>query len=300
MKAKQKKTFLKRLNERLHRHIKLTFIPHHANQYQPHLIRRYGIAILLVGIIGAQLGYNFSTTGTVLGDKATISSDELLNDTNAERAKNNLRPLVIDGKLSEAAFLKAKDMLARQYWAHNAPDGTTPWHWFEEASYNYSYAGENLAKNFRTADSITAAWMASPEHKANILGEQYTQAGFAAVDGVLDGKATTLVVALYGAPVDVTAPVVAGTTGVNNAAQATPESMATRVGLALQALTPAAVGSIIAALIAALVALVAHAYRRKLPKPLRQSWYRHHGIIKATGMASLCFVVIFLYSGGQI
>jgi hypothetical protein len=299
VKAKQKKTLLKKLNEQLRRRIKLTFVPHHANQYQPHLIRRYGIAILLIGIIGAQLGYNFSTTGTVLGDTATISSDGLLSDMNAERAKNKLQPLVIDGKLSQAAFLKAKDMLARQYWAHNAPDGTTPWHWFEEADYNYSYAGENLAKNFRTADGITAAWMASPEHKANILGDHYTQVGFAAVDGVLDGKTTTLVVALYGTPIDATAPVVASAE-MNNAAQAAPESIATRFGLALQALTPAAVGSIIAALIAALVALVTHAYRRKLPKSLRQSWYRHHGIIKATGMASLCFIVVFLYSGGQI
>ena len=302
MKAKQKKTHSKGLKAQIRRRIKLTFVPHHANQYQPHLTRRYGIAILLVGIIGAQLGYNVSTTGTVLGDTATISSDKLLSDTNIERAQNKLKPLVMDAKLSQAAFLKAKDMLARQYWAHNAPDGTTPWHWFEQANYNYSYAGENLAKNFHTADDITAAWMASPEHQANILGEHYTQVGFAAVDGVLSGKATTLVVALYGAPVNVATPSVVGATNaaVGNAAQAAPESLTTRFSRALHALTPAAVGSIIAALIATLVALVAHAYRKKLPKPLRQSWYRHHGIIKAAGMASLCFVVIFLYSGGQI
>jgi len=281
--------------------MKLAFIPHHANQYRPHLIRRYGIATLLVIIIGVQVGYNYSTTGTVLGDKATISTDTLLNETNAERAKNHLPPLALDGKLSQAAFLKAKDMLAHQYWAHTAPNGATPWQWFSEAGYNYSYAGENLAKNFRSADAVTAAWIASPEHEANIVGEHYTQAGFAVVDGTLNGKETTLVVALYGAPADATLPVAATSSGTNNAAvRKSSESITTRFGLALYALTPAAIAAIIIALAAGAVAFAAHVYRRKLPKVLRQSWYRHHGIIKASGMASLCFIIVFLYSGGQI
>jgi hypothetical protein len=299
VKAKQKNTFRKNLQKQLRRHMKLAFVPHNANQYRPHLIRRYGIAALLVVIIGVQVGYNFSTTGTVLGDKATISTDVLLSDTNAERAKNQLPPLVIEGKLSQAAFLKAKDMLAHQYWAHTAPNGATPWQWFSEAGYNYSYAGENLAKNFHSADAVTAAWIASPEHEANIVGEHYTQVGFAVVDGVLSGKETTLVVALYGAPADTTVPVVVGSE-TKNAALGNPQSITTRFGLALQALTPAAIAAIIVALTAGVVALAAHVYRRKLPKALRQSWYRHHGIIKATGMASLCFIIVFLYSGGQI
>lgn len=288
------------MQKHLRRLMKLAFVPHHANQYRPHLIRRYGIAALLVVIVGVQVGYNVSTTGTVLGDKATISSDELLSDTNAERARNQLPPLAADAKLSQAAFLKAKDMFTHQYWAHNAPNGATPWQWFGEAGYNYSYAGENLAKNFRTASSVTAAWMASPEHQANVLGQHYTQVGFAVVDGVLSGKETTLVVALYGAPAEAPLSVATTAGGVSNAAQTKPESIMTRFGLALQALTPAAVASIVVALIAGTVALVAHVYRRKLPKSLRQSWYRHHGIVKATGMASLCFIIVFLYSGGQI
>jgi len=52
--------------------------------------------------------------------------------------------------------------------------------------------------------------------------------------------------------------------------------------------------------LAAGVALAAHAYRRKLPKTLRQSWYRHHGLYKAAGMMSLGVMVIFLSGGGQI
>jgi len=53
-------------------------------------------------------------------------------------------------------------------------------------------------------------------------------------------------------------------------------------------------------LIVASVAVAAHFYRKKLPKKLQTSWYRHHGIVKASGMVGLSVVVIFLYSGGQI
>jgi hypothetical protein len=48
------------------------------------------------------------------------------------------------------------------------------------------------------------------------------------------------------------------------------------------------------------VAFTAHLYRDKLPKAINQSWRRHHGLIKATGMISLVVMLITLYGGGQI
>ena len=65
-------------------------------------------------------------------------------------------------------------------------------------------------------------------------------------------------------------------------------------------MTPAMVGSLALLLMTAMVALVAHAYRHQLPKPIRTSWRRHHGLYKSVGMASLAVVVVTLYGGGQI
>jgi amino acid transporter len=65
-------------------------------------------------------------------------------------------------------------------------------------------------------------------------------------------------------------------------------------------MTPALLGSIVLVLLAAGVAFAAHAYRKKLPKPMRQSWRRHHGLYKALGMASFALILITLYGGGQI
>jgi hypothetical protein len=290
------------LKKRVNRRIKLTFFPHKANQYRPHIIRRYGLVVVLFLVIGMQAGYNLATTGRVLGLKESISTQSLLNDTNTQRSDNNLPALAINDQLSQAAFLKAQDMFKEQYWAHISPSGITPWHWFGEAGYNYSYAGENLAKNFSTADAATTAWMASAEHRANILDTHYTQVGFAVVDGTIDGKPTSLIVALYGEPADALAATasVAGAQSSHVEAATGTMSLITRFGVALQSITPAALGSLILILAVTGVALLAHTYRKKLPTTLKRTWYRHHGMIKAGGMLSMCLIVVFLYSGGQI
>lgn len=290
------------LKKHIHRQIKLTFFPHKANQYRPHLIRRHGIAVAVLLVISMQLSYNLATTGRVLGVKESISAASLLNDTNAQRASHNLPVLAMSGQLSQAAFLKAQDMFKEQYWAHVSPSGITPWHWFGEAGYNYSYAGENLAKNFSSADAATLAWMASPEHRANILDTHYTQIGFAVVDGMIEGKPTSLIVALYGEPVAATTARVDSVQAPHSNAAPIGHDMSlmTRFGVALQSVTPAALGSVALVIIVTAVALLAHTYRKKLPLSLRRTWYRHHGLVKAGGMLSLCLVMILLYSGGQI
>jgi len=298
VKAKQTKKKLTRLKKSLHRHIKLTFVPHGANEYRPHLIRRHGLIAMLVLVIALQAGYNFSTTGTVLGDMAGVSTDALLANTNSERKKNGAGELTLNAKLTRAAELKVNDMLKQQYWAHTAPNGATPWQWFEEAGYTYSYAGENLAKNFQSANAVVAAWLSSEEHRANVLGSQYSEVGFAVAEGKLAGKPTTLVVALYGSPAK------SGTLlGVQQATTTPvdqPVGIITRVGVAVQSMTPVMLGSLVLLLVAVFVALAAHMYRNKLPKSLRNSWYRHHGLIKVSGMIGICIIVVVLYSGGQI
>lgn len=286
------------LKKQMHRQVKLAVVPHKANQYRPHLVRRYGLMVVLIIAISMQLGHNITTTGTVLGDKASITVSALLKGTNDARQDHNLNDVALNQKLNQAAYLKAQDMLAQQYWAHTAPDGTEPWKWFAEVGYNYTVAGENLAKNFTTAEAATTAWMESAEHRANILAPDYSEVGFAVVSGELDNKPATIVVALYGDPAS------EGVAGTQHAAVATASMQSggplTRFGAALQAMSPAVLGSIMLLGIASLVAFTAHAYRKKLPKTLRQSWYRHHGMIKAGGMFSLMILTIALYGGGQI
>ena len=107
--------------------------------------------------------------------------------------------LMHNSVLDQSAMMKAQDMLANNYFAHNRPsDGTTPWEWFKAAGYNYTFAGENLAMNFSEAEEAMSAWLASPSHKANIMNANYDEIGIAVVVGKIDGRQTTLVVQHFG------------------------------------------------------------------------------------------------------
>jgi len=135
----------------------------------------------------------------ILGLATDINVESLLNLTNQKRAEDGLGPLNLDSQLSQAAAGKAQDMFSKDYWAHNSPDGATPWVFIKGAGYNYLYAGENLAKNFSNSEGVVIAWMASPSHKANMVKPEYQDVGFAVVNGRLGGEETTLVVQMFGA-----------------------------------------------------------------------------------------------------
>lgn len=309
MKTKQKRTSRKKtttLQTKVRTHLKHTLVPHKGNQYRPHLVRLHGITAVLVLAVFMQLAYGFLSSGhmQVLGRVSNISASDLLADTNVARAQSSLPGLKPNDKLNNAAFAKAQDMFANNYWAHTSPTGVTPWKWIGDAGYNYDVAGENLAKNYPTAQETVDAWMASPTHRANILNAKYQDIGFAVVDGTLDGRPTTLVVAYYGAPATAAvegakdakvAPVVYAAPieqGVGNPL--------TYFGTALQSLTPATLGTLALLTLVGAVAVAAQHYRKKLPVAWRRSWKLHHGMYTLVGVIGLGVIIVFATGGGSI
>jgi uncharacterized protein YkwD len=298
---KRKKT----LQSKVRTHLKHALVPHKGNHYRPHLVRLHGITAVLVLAVLMQLAYGFFSSGhmQVLGRVSSISASDLLTDTNVARAQSSLPNLKINDKLDNAAFAKAQDMFANNYWAHTSPTGVTPWKWLGDAGYNYDVAGENLAKNYPTAQATVDAWMASPTHRANILNTKYQDIGFAVVDGTLDGRPTTLVVAYYGAP---------ATAAVEGAKDAKPAVVyaapvqqgvgnpLTYFGTALQSLTPATLGTLAMLTLVGAVAVAAHHYRNKLPVAWRRSWKLHHGMYTLVGTVGLALVIVFATGGGSI
>jgi uncharacterized protein YkwD len=183
-----------------------TVYPHEHNDHQPWFLRSEGLLLFLVVLIVAQAATNVSSaSGRVLGFATNISVSEVINLTNSERASSGLGPLKTNSSLSKAAELKAKDMFQKDYWAHFAPDGTSPWYFFGLVTYKYTWAGENLARDFATSTGVVAAWMDSSGHRANILSPNFSETGVAVVNGNLEGEDTTLVVQLFGKPVSVAA-----------------------------------------------------------------------------------------------
>ena len=184
------------------------FIPRKSNNYRAKLLHHNVLlAFIAFFILGSILFENIKINfPSVLGISTNITSEQLIALVNQKREENGLSALSISSELSTAAQNKAKDMFTKNYWAHNSPDGKTPWVFFKDANYNYVYAGENLARGFNTSEEVTNAWMASPDHRANMLSQNYTEVGFAVEIGKLNGEDTVLVVEELGSRAIATAP----------------------------------------------------------------------------------------------
>jgi len=178
------------------------FIPHESNNQKAKILHPSSLGIIAIFFIGFQLVLNFGvkTLPQVLGYAANISPSEVIRLTNTQRNANGLSTLSENSTLDSAALAKGNDMLAKGYWAHFAPDGTSPWSFFLNFGYRYRYAGENLARDFGDASSAVNAWMNSPSHRENILNPNYREIGIGVVEGNLAGVNTTIIVQFFGTP----------------------------------------------------------------------------------------------------
>ncbi|MBI2051141.1 hypothetical protein HYT33_00025 [Candidatus Roizmanbacteria bacterium] len=178
------------------------FVPGEKNGFRAKALQHdfltyYLLFALIVVFTTRTFGTRFEN---VLGFATDITVEKLVEYTNSQRQKNGLPPLSLNEKLSQAARKKAEDMFVKNYWAHYTPDGQAPWDFILSSDYDYEYAGENLAKNFLFSSNVVDAWIASETHRQNILRSEYTDVGFAVVNGVLNGEETTLVVQMFGKP----------------------------------------------------------------------------------------------------
>ncbi|MBI2030117.1 hypothetical protein HYT05_00680 [Candidatus Kaiserbacteria bacterium] len=159
-----------------------------------------------VGMLTIVIVLTFAASGVVpkyamrFPQVASVVSSVIADLTNGDRASHQLQTLKVNPVLVAAAQAKADDMAAKGYFAHTAPDGTDPWHWFEKVGYEYAYAGENLAIDFSDSLDVERAWMNSPTHRENILNEHFTEIGIAVAVGMYQGRMTTFVVQAFGTP----------------------------------------------------------------------------------------------------
>jgi uncharacterized protein YkwD len=179
-------------------------VPRHTNNYKAKLLHNSSIFVLCLSLLFAQLvitGINSVSKETaILGYASQISKSEVIRLTNVKRAEAGLPPLTENPNLDNGAQMKGAHMLSMGYWAHVAPDGTQPWKFFGDVGYDYRYAGENLARDFSSAQAAVDAWMASPSHRDNMLSSKYSEIGIGVVEGNLNGVDSTIIVQFFGQP----------------------------------------------------------------------------------------------------
>ena len=110
----------------------------------------------------------------------------MLDLVNKERIAAGLKPLAPDPELTEVARRHSADMFARGYFAHDTPEGISPFDRMHAANVRFTTAGENLA----LAPTIPVAHtglMNSPGHRANILRPEFGRVGIGVMDGGMRG-----------------------------------------------------------------------------------------------------------------
>lgn len=180
---------------------KKILIPCKLNRYKPRFLSGkfllyYAVLLLILKLFVIPFLFYLPHT-TFFADLTKIGLFEL---ANASRQDLGYQPLKENPDLNQAAYLKAKDMLEKGYFAHYSPEGITPWYWLERSGYNYAAAGENLAVGFLESGQVHKAWMDSSSHKKNILNPNYQEMGIAVLRGDFQGRETALVVQFFGTP----------------------------------------------------------------------------------------------------
>lgn len=183
-------------------YLKNHLVPHKGNHHLPHLLHHHklvGLSMLLVAVkvlaLAAPAMIPFGATYS-----SAITPSNIISLTNATREANGLETLSTNELLSTAASMKARDMLANQYFSHTSPAGVTPVVWIDKVGYSYQVVGENLAVHFSESEDVQAGWMASATHRANILDRRFTEIGVGVAQGTFEDVESIFVVQMFGTP----------------------------------------------------------------------------------------------------
>jgi uncharacterized protein YkwD len=146
------------------------------------------LRLLCICCLGAALG---APVAAASGQHSisTLSSLDVgvLIQLNLVRAQHHLAPLHINDGLAAAASEHSSEMVTDGYFAHNSADGSQFWkrllRYYPQGSTHAWSVGENLLWTSGTLDprQALALWMASPEHRANILNPDWRDVGISSI-----------------------------------------------------------------------------------------------------------------------
>lgn len=120
------------------------------------------------------------TFGDDTASESTLSAaEQVIELVNAERAAKGLPALTTNDKLTEAAQIRANEIVS--LFSHTRPDGTKCFTAFDELGISYGYAAENIAAGRNTASGVMGDWISSPGHYANIVSPNLKKIGVALV-----------------------------------------------------------------------------------------------------------------------
>jgi uncharacterized protein YkwD len=138
----------------------------------------------LLGLSGATIAGPSSLEGWPAGAYSVDAEAELVARTEATRQDASERPLVVDPVLADLARWRSRDMVERGYFSHDIPGVGNVFRRLDASGYCYELAGENIGWDADADETAPAAihemFLASPEHRANIVEARWDAIGVGA------------------------------------------------------------------------------------------------------------------------
>jgi uncharacterized protein YkwD len=168
-------------------------------------------ARIIVGVFAAVALLAPAATAAPQRHAAALTPLEsgVLVDINTFRRAHHLAPLRLNAKLGAAARAHTVQMAQEGYFAHESADGALFWKriqsFYGSSPWQYWSVGENLLWSAPDVSPTKALqmWLASPEHRANLMNARWREIGIAAVHvaaapGVYRGLDVTIVTTDFG------------------------------------------------------------------------------------------------------
>lgn len=119
---------------------------------------------------------NTQKPDTDVSDHETLSyAEQVVKLVNEERAKAGLSALKIDADITDAANVRAKEIV--QKFSHTRPNGSSFSSVLKEQGVSFRGSGENIAWGQKSPEEVMKGWMNSDGHRANILNKNYKNIG---------------------------------------------------------------------------------------------------------------------------
>ena len=130
------------------------------------------------------LGTDEAETGSTAIELSDLPAEaqSFVTLVNDHRENQGLEPLAWHAAIGGVAQAHSQDMRDRDYFAHDNPDGESPFDRMRAAGISYQGAGENIARGYTTGQSVLNGWLGSTGHRENIENSAYTHHGLRYVE----------------------------------------------------------------------------------------------------------------------
>jgi uncharacterized protein YkwD len=145
-----------------------------------------GIGVLVLSLIAAIVARLFPMRSAPPAPEkvsgVTDQESEILGLVNQERARTGHQPLKFSPRLAVVARGHSYDMAMRHYLAHSSPDGIAPGDRITGVGIDFEAVGENVfmtdvAGAAEVPRRALIGWLSSPDHRANIDSDLFTETG---------------------------------------------------------------------------------------------------------------------------